>query len=396
MSNSSPAAGAAPQSDGPNRGRNSEAEPVTVNIYVPTPFRHLVGNRVSVRAAGANLREVMDDLDTQFPGFGAQVRDATGELATHIGVYVNQVEIDTLDGEATPLATGDEVAFIPALAGGADVVLTPEMVERYSRHLIMPQVGSVGQRKIIEGRVLVVGAGGLGSPVALYLALAGIGTIGLVDFDVVDRSNLQRQILHQTADIDRPKVESARDTLLAHNPNINVVLHEVPLTSDNAFEIISQYDIVVNGADNFATRYLVNDACYLLKKKLVDGSILMFDGQATTYLPGQGCYRCLYPAPPPPGMVPSCAEAGVLGAMCATIGSIQATEVLKLVLEQGEPLVNRLLLYDALSLQFRTVKIRRDPDCPLCGDNPTISELIDYEEFCGSPFPHPEEEEAAV
>ncbi len=396
MSNSSPAAGAAPQSDGPNRGRNSEAEPVTVNIYVPTPFRHLVGNRVSVRAAGANLREVMDDLDTQFPGFGAQVRDATGELATHIGVYVNQVEIDTLDGEATTLATGDEVAFIPALAGGADVVLTPEMVERYSRHLIMPQVGSVGQRKIIEGRVLVVGAGGLGSPVALYLALAGIGTIGLVDFDVVDRSNLQRQILHQTADIDRPKVESARDTLLAHNPNIDVVLHEVPLTSDNAFEIISQYDIVVNGADNFATRYLVNDACYLLKKKLVDGSILMFDGQATTYLPGQGCYRCLYPAPPPPGMVPSCAEAGVLGAMCATIGSIQATEVLKLVLEQGEPLVNRLLLYDALSLQFRTVKIRRDPDCPLCGDNPTISELIDYEEFCGSPFPHPEEEEAAV
>ena len=395
MSTSSPAAGAAPQSDGPE-GHHSEAEPVTVDVYVPTPFRHLVGNRVRVRAAGANLREVMDDLDTQFPGFGAQVRDATGELATHIGVYVNQVEIDTLDGEATRLASGDEVAFIPALAGGSNVVLTPEMVERYSRHLIMPQVASVGQRKIIEAKVLVVGAGGLGSPVALYLALAGIGAIGLVDFDVVDRSNLQRQILHQTADIDRPKVESARDTLLAHNPNVDVVLHEVPLTSDNAFEIISQYDIVVNGADNFATRYLVNDACYLLKKKLVDGSILMFDGQATTYLPGQGCYRCLYPAPPPPGMVPSCAEAGVLGAMCATIGSIQATEVLKLVLEQGEPLVNRLLLYDALSLEFRTVKIRRDPACPLCGDNPTISELIDYEEFCGSPFPHPEEEEAAV
>ena len=395
MSTSSPAAGAAPQSDGPE-GPHSEAEPVTVDIYVPTPFRHLVGNRVRVRAAGANLREVMDDLDTQFPGFGAQVRDASGELATHIGVYVNQVEIDTLDGKATRLASGDEVAFIPALAGGSNVVLTPEMVERYSRHLIMPQVASVGQRKIIEAKVLVVGAGGLGSPVALYLALAGVGTIGLVDFDVVDRSNLQRQILHQTADIDRPKVESARDTLLAHNPNVDVVLHEVPLTSDNAFEIISQYDIVVNGADNFATRYLVNDACYLLRKKLVDGSILMFDGQATTYLPGRGCYRCLYPAPPPPGMVPSCAEAGVLGAMCATIGSIQATEVLKLVLEQGEPLVNRLLLYDALALEFRTVKIRRDPACPLCGDNPTISELIDYEEFCGSPFPHPEEEEAAV
>ena len=383
MSTSSPSRG------GPRRPE-SEAEPVTVNVYVPTPFRHLVGNRVRVRAAGGNLREVMDDLDAQFPGFAAQVRDGDGEIATHIGVYVNQIEVEALDGEATALAAGDEVAFIPALAGGAGVALTPEMVERYSRHLIMPQVGSVGQREIIAARVLVVGAGGLGSPVALYLALAGIGTIGLIDFDVVDRSNLQRQILHQTADIDRPKVESARETLLAHNPNVDVVLHEAPLTSDNAFEIIGQYDIVVNGADNFATRYLVNDACYLLGKKLVDGSILMFDGQATTYLPGQGCYRCLYPAPPPPGMVPSCAEAGVLGAMCATIGSIQATEVLKLVLGQGQPLVNRLLLYDALSLEFRTVRIRRDPDCPLCGDNPTISELIDYEAFCGSPFPHPE------
>ena len=403
MSTSSPAADAAKQQpSGASGAANqqpsyNEGEPVSVNVYVPTPFRHLVGNRVRVHAAGANLREVMDDLDVQFPGFGAQVRDATGELATHIGVYVNQVEIETLEGEATSLAAGDEVAFIPALAGGAPTTtLTPEMVERYSRHLIMPQVASVGQRKIIDGRVLVVGAGGLGSPVALYLALAGIGTIGLVDFDVVDRSNLQRQILHQTADIGRPKVQSAKDTLLAHNPNIDVVLHEVPLTSDNAFEIIGDYDIVVNGADNFATRYLVNDACYLLKKKLVDGSILMFDGQATTYLPGQGCYRCLYPAPPPPGMVPSCAEAGVLGAMCATIGSIQATEVLKLVLEQGEPLVNRLLLYDALALEFRTVKIRRDPECPLCGDNPTITELIDYEEFCGAPFPHPEEEEVAA
>ena len=282
------------------------------------------------------------------------------------------------------------MAFIPALAGGAELTLTPEMVERYSRHLIMPQVGSVGQREIIAARVLVVGAGGLGSPVALYLALAGIGTIGLIDFDVVDRSNLQRQILHQTPDLGRPKVESARETLLAHNPNVDVVLHEAPLTSDNAFEVLGGYDIVVNGADNFATRYLVNDACYLLGKKLVDGSILMFDGQATTYLPGQGCYRCLYPAPPPPGMVPSCAEAGVLGAMCATIGSIQATEVLKLVLGEGRPLVNRLLLYDALSLEFRTVRIRRDPDCPLCGDHPTITELIDYEAFCGSPFPHPE------
>jgi adenylyltransferase/sulfurtransferase len=239
----------------------------------------------------------------------------------------------------------------------------------------------------MEGKVLIIGAGGLGSPVALYLALAGVGTIGIIDFDTVDITNLQRQILHQTDDVGKSKARSARETLEAYNPYVNVVLHETPITSDNAFEIIEQYDMVVNGADNFATRYLVNDACYLRGKPLVDGSILMFDGQATTYLPGKGCYRCLYPAPPPPGMVPSCAEAGVLGAMCATIGSIQATEVLKLILDIGEPLVNRLLLYDALALETRIVKIRRDPDCPLCGDNPTIHELIDYEQFCGAPIP---------
>ena len=362
---------------------------MTVNVYIPTPFRHLVGNRASVSAEGRTVHDVLANLDTQFPGFHDQVFDARGQLAHHINVYVNQVEIENLQGESTPVASGDEVAVIPALAGGAGpTVMTPEMVERYSRHLIMPQVGSVGQRKIIESKVLIIGAGGLGSPVALYLALAGVGTIGIIDFDVVDRTNLQRQILHQTADIGKRKVISAQETLSAHNPNVAVNVHEEPITSDNAFSIISQYDIVVNGADNFATRYLVNDACYLLRKPLVDGSILMFDGQATVYVPGQGCYRCLYPAPPPPGMVPSCAEAGVLGAMCATIGSIQATEVLKLVLEVGEPLVNRLLLYDALSLEFRIVKVRRDPDCPLCGDAPTIHELIDYEQFCGAPIPH--------
>jgi adenylyltransferase/sulfurtransferase len=221
----------------------------------------------------------------------------------------------------------------------------------------------------------------------MYLALAGLGKIGIVDFDVVDRSNLQRQVLHQTDDIGKRKVVSARETLEAYNPNIEVVTHEEPLTSENAFRIFADYDVIVNGADNFATRYLANDAAFLLKKPLVDGSILMFDGQATVYLPGKGCYRCLYPAPPPPGLVPSCAEAGVLGAMCATIGSIQATEVLKLTLGIGEPLVNRLLLYDALSLEFRQVRVRRDPACPLCGDNPTIHELIDYEMFCGAPFP---------
>lgn len=359
-----------------------------VNVYIPTPFRHLVGNRAAVHADGTTVLDVLNSLDRQFPGLRAQLFDASGDLARHINVYVNQVEIHSLAGTETRVDDGDELAVIPALAGGADVVMTPEMVERYSRHLIMPQVGSIGQRKIIGSRVLIIGAGGLGSPVALYLALAGVGTIGVVDFDVVDRTNLQRQILHLNSSVGRPKVQSARDTLLAHNPNIEVITHEEPIVSENAFRIIEPYDIVVNGADNFATRYLVNDAAYLLKKPLVDGSILMFDGQATTYVPGRGCYRCLYPAPPPPGMVPSCAEAGVLGAMCATIGSIQATEVLKLILGVGEPLVNRLLLYDALSLEFRIVKVRRDPNCPLCGDEPTIHELIDYEEFCGVPLQH--------
>lgn len=261
--------------------------------------------------------------------------------------------------------------------------LTPEQVRRYSRHIIMPQIGSGGQRKLLESRVLIVGAGGLGSPVALYLTLAGVGTIGLVDFDEVDISNLQRQILHHHDDVGRPKVQSATDTLKSYNPGVNVETHEAPLTSENAMEIISQYDVVVNGADNFPARYLVNDASYLSGKPLVDGSILLFDGQSTVFLPGQGCYRCLFPTPPPPGAVPSCAEAGVLGALPGLVGTIQATETVKIILELGEALSGRLLLIDALSMEFRTVKLRRNPNCPLCGDEPTIHELIDYEVFCG-------------
>ena len=261
--------------------------------------------------------------------------------------------------------------------------LTPSEVQRYSRHIIMPQVGSSGQRKLIDTKVLIVGAGGLGSPVAVYLALAGIGTIGIVDFDTVDVSNLQRQILHQNKDIGRPKVVSAKETLTAYNREINVICHEEPITSDNAMDIIPNYDVVINGADNFAARYLVNDACYLSGKPLVDGSILLFDGQASVYLPGNGCYRCLFPTPPPPGVVPSCAEAGVLGALPGMVGTIQATEAIKLILGAGDPLSGRLLLIDALAMDFRTVKMRRNPKCPLCGDDPTVTELIDYEVFCG-------------
>ena len=261
--------------------------------------------------------------------------------------------------------------------------LTPYQVQRYSRHIIMPQVGSSGQRKLLDAKVLIIGAGGLGSPVAVYLALAGVGMIGIVDFDTVDVTNLQRQILHQNNDIGRRKVESAKETINAYNPDVEVVLHEEPITSENAMEIISGYDVVVNGADNFPARYLINDASYLSDKPLVDGSILIFDGQASVFIPGNGCYRCLFPEPPPPGEVPSCAEAGVLGMLPGLVGSIQATETVKLIMGIGESLSGRLLLIDGLDMDFRTVKVRRNIECPLCGDTPTVTELIDYEIFCG-------------
>lgn len=371
-----------------------------VSVYIPTPFRKFAGNRQHVTAEGNDVGEVLANLDKQFPGFRDLVFGSGTEVPRHINIYVNKTEISALDGVATKLNEGDEVAVIPAMAGGSGDeprkrigALTAEQVNRYSRHIIMPQVGPSGQRKIMESSVLIIGAGGLGSPIAVYLALAGIGKIGVVDFDTVDISNLQRQILHQNADIGKSKAISAKETINAYNPDVEVVTYQVPITSDNAFEIIEPYDYVINGADNFAARYLVNDACHFLKKPLIDGSILLFEGQVTVYLPGQGCYRCLYPSPPPPGMVPSCAEAGVLGALCGTVGTIQATEVLKLILGVGESLHGRLLLYDALAMEFRQVRIRRDPHCVLCGEEPTVTELIDYEAFCGGAFGHTNEEE---
>jgi molybdopterin/thiamine biosynthesis adenylyltransferase/molybdopterin converting factor small subunit len=362
---------------------------MSVTVYIPTPFRRLAGNQTYVRAEGANVAEVLSDLSRQYPALRHMIFDEADEVPGHINIYVNNQEIHSLSGTATPLADGDEIAVIPAIAGGQ--VLTEEQVNRYSRHIIMPQVGPVGQRKLLAAKVLVVGAGGLGSPSSLYLALAGVGTIGIADFDVVDLSNLQRQVLHHNADVGKPKTQSAKDSLLAYNPDVNVVLHDGPLTSENAMEIIPQYDLVINGADNFTTRYLVNDACYFAKVPLIDAAILLFEGQATVFQPGQGCYRCLFPAPPPPGMVPSCAEAGVLGALTGVMGSIQAIEAMKIILEIGDSLSGRMLIFDALSMEFRTVKLRRDPKCPLCGDDPTIEELIDYEAFCGSPFPNAEE-----
>ncbi len=267
---------------------------------------------------------------------------------------------------------------------------TEDQIQRYSRQIILKEIGGKGQRKLLDAKVLVLGAGGLGSPIAIYLALAGVGTIGIVDFDRVDLSNLHRQTLHFNDDVGKPKVESAVETLKAYNPDVSVIAHDAPLTSENAFDIIGGYDIVVNGADNFPSRYLVNDACYLLKKPLVDGCILMFDAQATVFMPGQGCYRCLYPSPPPPGLVPSCAQAGVLGALPGLVGSLQAIETIKLILGVGEPLVSRMFLYDALAAEFRQVRLRKYPECPLCGDHPTIHELVDYEAFCGAPAPKTE------
>lgn len=266
--------------------------------------------------------------------------------------------------------------------------LTNDEIRRYSRHLILPEVGVEGQKKIRSTSVLCIGAGGLGSPIAMYLAAAGVGKLGLVDFDVVDFSNLQRQILHGTEDVGKPKGESAKETLSRINPGVEVELHNVALTSDNAMDIVAKYDIVVDGTDNFPTRYLTNDACVLLKKPNVYGSIFRFEGQASVFAPELGgpCYRCLYPEPPPPGMVPSCAEGGVLGILPGIIGCIQATEIIKLALGQGSPLIGRLLLYNALDMKFRELKLRKDPKCPVCGDNPTVTELIDYEQFCGVPL----------
>ncbi len=266
-----------------------------------------------------------------------------------------------------------------------DKQMSTEQLNRYSRHFLLSQIGERGQAKLLESKVLLIGAGGLGSPTGLYLTAAGVGTIGIVDMDVVDMSNLQRQILHTNDRVGTSKVESARATLAALNPDVNIITHEARITRENALDILEGYDVIVNGADNFPTRYLVNDACVFLGKPIVDASIFKFEGQATVYHSAEGgpCYRCLYPEPPPPGMVPSCQDAGVLGSLCGTMGSIQATETVKLLVGFGEPLIGKLLMYDAQKSQFRTLKVRRDPGCPVCGDSPTITELIDYEFFCG-------------
>ena len=304
-------------------------------------------------------------------------------------MYLNDEDIRYLKKDATPVAAGDTLSIVPSIAGGSGdppVSLSNDEILRYSRHLIMPEVGMEGQLKLKSASVLLVGTGGLGAPLGMYLAAAGVGRIGLVDYDVVDFTNLHRQVIHGTKDVGRKKLDSAYDTIHDINPNVKIDRHDVLLTSENAMEICANYDLIIDGTDNFPTRYLVNDVSVLLKKPNVYGSIFRFEGQATVFaFPGGPCYRCLYPEPPPPGLVPSCAEGGVLGILPGVIGLIQATEAVKLILGIGETLVGRLVLYDALAMRFRELKLRRNPECPVCGDHPTITKPIDYEQFCGLP-----------
>jgi sulfur-carrier protein adenylyltransferase/sulfurtransferase len=356
-------------------------------ILIPTPLRPYTNKQESVDVEGGTVGELLADLIKKHDGLRQHLYTDEGRLRSFVNIYINDEDIRYLEKERTPVRAGDTISIIPSVAGGAvDVAseLSNDEVKRYSRHLIMPEVGMDGQRKLKAGKVLCIGAGGLGSPAALYLAAAGIGTLGLVDFDDVDFSNLQRQILHGTPDVGRSKLQSATDRLTALNPNVDIVTHETALTSRNALDLFKGYDVILDGTDNFPTRYLVNDACVLLGIPNAYGSIFRFEGQASVFATKEGpCYRCLYPEPPPPGLVPSCAEGGVLGVLPGVIGTIQATEAIKLIMGIGEPLIGRFLIYDALKMRFRELKLRKDPDCPVCGTHPTIRHLIDYEQFCG-------------
>ena len=363
-------------------------------ISIPTALRQYADNQVTILVDGSKIGEALASLTAQYPLLKKHLYDDEGRLRSFVNVYVNDEDIRYRQQHETSINEDDEISIIPSIAGGViteeelkspALDLSREELSRYSRHLIMPEVGMEGQRKLKAASVLLIGAGGLGSPLGLYLAAAGVGRLGIVDFDVVDHSNLQRQILHGTKDIGRPKLESARERLSDINPHIQIDTYETALRSDNALEILKDYDIIIDGTDNFQTRYLANDASVLLGKPNVYGSIFRFDGQASVFYPGAGgpCYRCLYPEPPPPGLVPSCAEGGVLGVLPGIIGVIQATEAIKLIIGQGEPLIGRLLLFDALKMRFRELKLRRNPECPICGDNPTIHALIDYDQFCG-------------
>ncbi|MHC4534262.1 MAG: molybdopterin-synthase adenylyltransferase MoeB [Planctomycetota bacterium] len=352
-----------------------------IKVRIPTPLQRITEGKqeVELSASDISLTEFIEKLDEEFPGIKERLLNEDGSLRRFVNFYVNDEDIRFLDDENTFLKDGDVVSIIPSIAGGA-LELGEEQIERYSRQIILSEVGGKGQEQLFAARVLVVGAGGLGSPVALYLASAGVGTLGIVDDDEVELNNLQRQIIHNTGAVGIPKTESAAKTLRNLNPDVEVITYNLKIDSSNALDIIKDYDIVVDGSDNFPTRYLINDACIFLDKPLSHGAILQFTGQIFTIVPHQApCYRCLFESPPPPGLVPSCQEAGILGAVAGIIGTLQANEVLKLIMEIGNPLLGRLLIFDALEAEFREVKVPKNPDCSLCGENPTITELIDYE-----------------
>jgi len=386
-----------------------------VTIAIPTPLRQFAAGQSEIQVEARTAGEALDQLTSRHVELRKHLFNDQNALRNFVNVYVNDEDIRHTDGPNTPVKEGDTILIVPSIAGGSAVaevnnlrldgngnaaaettqadslldntslpMLSNEEVARYSRHLIMPEVGMTGQRKLKAASVLMIGTGGLGAPLGMYLAAAGVGRLGLVDFDVVDSSNLQRQIIHGTKDVGRPKIASARDRLEDINPHVEIETHETRLTSANAMSLFVNYDIIVDGTDNFPTRYLVNDACVLTGKPNVYGSIFRFEGQASVFWAERGpCYRCLYPEPPPPGLVPSCAEGGVLGVLPGIIGAIQANETIKIVLGAPDIMVNRLLLFDAWRMRFRELKLRKNPDCPVCGDHPTIKELIDYEEFCG-------------
>jgi adenylyltransferase/sulfurtransferase len=359
---------------------------------IPTPLRPYVANRNTIELDGRTVGELLASLARENAELRRHLFTDAGKLRSFVNIHLNDENIRHREREATPVAPGDTISIIPSIAGGAVMVesqpatkrLSNQEILRYSRHIIIPEVGMEGQLKLKQAKVLLIGAGGLGAPVGLYLTAAGVGRIGLVDFDVVDLTNLQRQVIHGTHDVGRKKLDSAAEAMSEINPGVRIDRFDTALSSENALEILRDYDVIVDGTDNFPTRYLVNDACVLLRKPNVYGSIFRFEGQATVFAyQGGPCYRCLYPEPPPPGLVPSCAEGGVLGILPGLIGLVQATETVKLILGIGQPLAGRLLLYDALGMRFREVKVRRDPDCPICGDHPSIRELVDYQQFCG-------------
>jgi adenylyltransferase/sulfurtransferase len=362
---------------------------MSVLVHIPTPLRPYVAGRDAVEVDHGTVAQVLEQLTKEYGKLRGHLFQHDGRLRSFVNVYVNDRDIRDLDREDTPAVDGDEISIVPSIAGGAAPVRTsvPELsheeILRYSRHLILPEVGPAGQRRLKAARVALIGAGGLGSPASLYLAAAGVGTLGLVDFDVVDATNLQRQIVHGTSAVGTSKLDSADARLKDLNPHIHVEAFDARLTSENALEILRDFDVVLDGTDNFPTRYLVNDACVFLGKPNAYGSIYRFEGQASVFHAAAGpCYRCLFREPPPPGLVPSCAEGGVLGVLPGIIGSIQALETLKLILGRGSTLIGRLILFDALKFTFRELTLRKDPECSVCGDNPTVSELIDYEAFC--------------